>query len=278
MTQYEGIQSKINFDIPKSVNIKKTKPKIAILREQGVNGQSEMAAAFNYAGFDAFDVHMSEINNGDKKLSDFRGLAACGGFSYGDVLGAGRGWASSILFNSKVREEFQQFFERDNTIALGVCNGCQMMSQIKEIIPGTDLWPNFIQNESEQFEARFLTVEVKKNNSLFFDEMMGSIIPIVVSHGEGRSSFSEGKLGQILKNNQVTLAFTDIDGTLSYPNNPNGSPFWNHWCVSDNGRFTIMMPHPERVFRTDQNSWHPNNWEEFGPWYKMFANANKHFN
>lgn len=276
--QYEGIQSKINFDIPKSVNIKKTKPKIAILREQGVNGQSEMAAAFNYAGFDAFDVHMSEINNGDKKLSDFEGLAACGGFSYGDVLGAGRGWASSILFNSKVREEFQQFFERDNTIALGVCNGCQMMSQIKEIIPGTDLWPNFIQNESEQFEARFLTVEVKKNNSLFFDEMMGSIIPIVVSHGEGRSNFSEGKLGQILKNNQVTLAFTDIDGTLSYPNNPNGSPFGITGVSSENGRFTIMMPHPERVFRTDQNSWHPNNWEEFGPWYKMFANANKHFN
>ena len=276
--QYEGIQSKINFDIPKSVNIKKTKPKIAILREQGVNGQSEMAAAFNYAGFDAFDVHMSEINNGDKKLSDFEGLAACGGFSYGDVLGAGRGWASSILFNSKVREEFQQFFERDNTIALGVCNGCQMMSQIKEIIPGTDLWPNFIQNESEQFEARFLTVEVKKNNSLFFDEMMGSIIPIVVSHGEGRSNFSEGKLGQILKNNQVTLAFTDIDGTLSYPNNPNGSPSGITGVSSKNGRFTIMMPHPERVFRTDQNSWHPNNWEEFGPWYKMFANANKHFN
>ena len=276
--QYEGIQSKINFDIPKSVNIKKTKPKIAILREQGVNGQSEMAAAFNYAGFDAFDVHMSEINNGDKKLSDFEGLAACGGFSYGDVLGAGRGWASSILFNSKVREEFQQFFERDNTIALGVCNGCQMMSQIKEIIPGTDLWPNFIQNESEQFEARFLTVEVKKNNSLFFDEMMGSIIPIVVSHGEGRSNFSEGKLGQILKNNQVTLAFTDIDGTLSYPNNPNGSPSGITGVSSENGRFTIMMPHPERVFRTDQNSWHPNNWEEFGPWYKMFANANKHFN
>ena len=276
--QYEGIQSKINFDIPKSVNIKKTKPKIAILREQGVNGQSEMAAAFNYAGFDAFDVHMSEINNGDKKLSDFEGLAACGGFSYGDVLGAGRGWASSILFNSKVREEFQQFFERDNTIALGVCNGCQMMSQIKEIIPGTDLWPNFIQNESEQFEARFLTVEVKKNNSLFFDEMMGSIIPIVVSHGEGRSSFSEGKLGQILKNNQVTLAFTDIDGTLSYPNNPNGSHSGITGVSSENGRFTIMMPHPERVFRTDQNSWHPKNWEEFGPWYKMFANANKHFN
>ena len=276
---FEGIQPKINFDIPKSVNIKKTKPKIAILREQGINGQSEMAAAYNYAGFDSFDVHMSELSDGTKNLNDFQGLAACGGFSYGDVLGAGRGWANSILFNEKVRDSFQKFFERDNTIALGVCNGCQMMSHIKEIIPGTDLWPTFIKNESEQFEARFLSVEVKKNNSLFFDGMADSIIPVVVSHGEGRASFSdENNLIEMLKNEQITLKFDDKNGTLSYPNNPNGSQNSVTGVSSYDGRVTIMMPHPERNFRSDQNSWHPKNWEEFGPWYRMFANANKYFN
>ena len=276
---FEGIQPKINFDIPKSVNIKKTKPKIAILREQGINGQSEMAAAYNYAGFDSFDVHMSELSNGTKNLNDFQGLAACGGFSYGDVLGAGRGWANSILFNEKVRDSFQKFFERDNTIALGVCNGCQMMSHIKEIIPGTDLWPTFIKNESEQFEARFLSVEVKKNNSLFFDGMADSIIPVVVSHGEGRASFSDkNNLIEMLKNEQITLKFDDKNGTLSYPNNPNGSQNSITGLSNFDGRVTIMMPHPERNFRSDQNSWHPKNWEEFGPWYRMFANANKYFN
>ena len=276
---YEGIQPKINFDIPKSVNIKKTKPKIAILREQGINGQSEMAAAFNYAGFNAFDVHMSELSEGIKNLSDFQGLAACGGFSYGDVLGAGRGWANSILFDEKVRDIFQQFFERDNTIALGVCNGCQMMSHIKEIIPGTNLWPTFVKNESEQFEARFLSVEVKKNNSLFFDGMVGSVIPVVVSHGEGRASFSDNNnLIQMTKNDQITLKFDDKNGTLSYPNNPNGSINNVTGICNTSGRITIMMPHPERNFRSDQNSWHPKNWEEFGPWYRMFANANKYFN
>jgi phosphoribosylformylglycinamidine synthase len=276
---FEGIQPKIHFDIPKSIHIKKTKPKVAILREQGINGQSEMAAAYNYAGFDSFDVHMSELSDGTKNLNDFQGLAACGGFSYGDVLGAGRGWANSILFNEKVRDSFQKFFERDNTIALGVCNGCQMMSHIKEIIPGTDLWPTFIKNESEQFEARFLSVEVKKNNSLFFDGMADSIIPVVVSHGEGRASFSdENNLIEMLKNEQITLKFDDKNGTLSYPNNPNGSQDSVTGLSSYDGRVTIMMPHPERNFRSDQNSWHPKNWEEFGPWYRMFANAKKYFN
>jgi len=274
---YKGIQTNIGFEIPKAVNIKKTNPKIAILREQGVNGQSEMAAAFTYAGFDAFDVHMSEIHNGNKKLDDYQGLAACGGFSYGDVLGAGRGWASSILFNNKVRDEFQRFFERKDTIALGVCNGCQMMSHIKEIIPGTQLWPNFVKNESEQFEARFLSVEVKKNNSLFFNGMIGSVIPTVISHGEGRAEFNGTNLKEIQAKDQVTLTYYDKNGTLSYPDNPNGSPFGITGVSNFDGRFTIMMPHPERVFRTDQNSWHPKSWEEFGPWYKMFANANKHF-
>ena len=279
MTPLKAYKPKINFDIPKSIHIKKTKPKVAILREQGINGQSEMAAAYNYAGFDSFDVHMSELSDGTKNLNDFQGLAACGGFSYGDVLGAGRGWANSILFNEKVRDSFQKFFERDNTIALGVCNGCQMMSHIKEIIPGTDLWPTFIKNESEQFEARFLSVEVKKNNSLFFDGMADSIIPVVVSHGEGRASFSdENNLIEMLKNEQITLKFDVKNGTLSYPNNPNGSEDSVTGVSSYDGRVTIMMPHPERNFRSDQNSWHPKNWEEFGPWYRMFANANKFFN
>ena len=170
-----------------------------------------MAAAYNYAGFDSFDVHMSELSDGTKNLNDFQGLAACGGFSYGDVLGAGSGWANSILFNEKVRDSFQKFFERDNTISLGVCNGCQMMSHIKEIIPGTDLWPTFIKNESEQFEARFLSVEVRENNSLFFDGMADSIIPVVVSHGEGRASFSnKNNLIEMLKNEQITLKFDDL--------------------------------------------------------------------
>jgi phosphoribosylformylglycinamidine synthase len=182
------------------------------------------------------------------------------------------------LFNNKVRDEFQRFFEREDTIALGVCNGCQMMSHIKEIIPGTHLWPNFVKNESEQFEARFLSVEVKKNNSLFFNGMIGSVIPIVVSHGEGRAEFNGAKLKEIQAKDQVTLTYYGKNGTLSYPDNPNGSPLGITGVSNFDGRFSIMMPHPERVFRTDQNSWHPKSWEEFGPWYKMFANANKHFN
>jgi phosphoribosylformylglycinamidine synthase len=239
-----------------------------------------MAAAFNYAGFEAYDVHMSDILSGQKSLKDFNGFAACGGFSFGDVLGAGEGWAKSILFNTKLRDEFQAFFERKDTIALGVCNGCQMMSNIKEIIPGADLWPKFIKNESEQFEARFVMVEITKNNSLFFDEMIGSILPVVVSHGEGRAKFANEKLLKLNESsNLISLKYVDNyhKGTLLYPMNPNGSPSGITGLTSSDGRVSIMMPHPERVFRTDQNSWHPKNWETFGPWYRMFANANKFF-
>jgi phosphoribosylformylglycinamidine synthase len=275
-----GINPKVNFEIPSQINVSKSKPKIAILREQGINGHSEMAAAFNYAGFAAYDVHMSDILSGQKSLKDFNGLAACGGFSFGDVLGAGEGWAKSILFNTKLRDEFQAFFERKDTIALGVCNGCQMMSNIKEIIPGADLWPKFIKNESEQFEARFVMVEITKNNSLFFDEMIGSILPVVVSHGEGRAKFANEKLLKLNESsNLISLKYVDNyhKGTLLYPMNPNGSPSGITGLTSSDGRVSIMMPHPERVFRTDQNSWHPKNWETFGPWYRMFANANKFF-
>ncbi len=275
-----GINPKINFEIPSKINISKLKPKIAILREQGINGHNEMAAAFNFAGFESYDVHMTDILSGQKSLKNFNGLAACGGFSFGDVLGAGEGWAKSILFNEKLRDEFQDFFERKDTIALGVCNGCQMMSNIKDIIPGTDYWPKFIKNESEQFEARFIMVEITKNNSLFFDEMMGSVIPVVVSHGEGRVKFSNKKhLDLVQSSNLISLKYVDNyhRGTLMYPLNPNGSSLGITGLTSDDGRVSIMMPHPERVFRADQNSWHPKQWIHFGPWYRMFANANKFF-
>ena len=272
-----GIISKINFEIPFKINISKSKPKIAILREQGINGQNEMAAAFSYAGFDAYDVHMSEINSGTKNLHDFQALAACGGFSFGDVLGAGKGWANSILLNEKIRDIFESFFHRKDTISLGVCNGCQMMSNIKEIMPGTNLWPDFVKNESEQFEARFVSVDIPKNNSIFLKEMDGSTLPIVVSHGEGRVEFkNESQLMDLKSANLITLSY--VNGTLSYPMNPNGSPLGITGLTNKDGRITIMMPHPERVFRADQNSWHPKEWNEFGPWYRMFANAYKYFN
>ena len=275
-----GINPKINFEIPSKINVSELKPKIAILREQGINGHSEMAAAFNYAGFEAYDVHMSDILNGQKNLKDFNGLAACGGFSFGDVLGAGEGWAKSILFNNELRDEFQEFFERKDTITLGVCNGCQMLSNIKEIIPGADLWPKFIKNESEQFEARFVMVKITKNNSLFFDGMIGSVLPVVVSHGEGRVKFAnEEHLSLSQSSNLISLKYVDNyhKGTLMYPMNPNGSSDGITGLTSSDGRVSIMMPHPERVFRADQNTWHPKKWKTFGPWYRMFANANKFF-
>ena len=275
-----GISPIINFDIPTTLNIKKTKPKIAILREQGVNGHNEMAAAFYYAGFEAHDVHMSDIARGKRNLNEFQALAACGGFSFGDVLGAGQGWAKSILFNQFARDQFQEFFYKDNTLTLGVCNGCQMLSSIKELIPGTKLWPDFIKNESEQFEARFLSVSIEKNNSPFFDGMEGSVLPVAVAHGEGRVLFQNNKqLNDALNTKIISLKYVDNynNGTLTYPFNPNGSVHGITGLTSLDGRVSIMMPHPERVFRADQNSWYPKNWNDFGPWYRMFANANKFF-
>ncbi|MBM3392964.1 MAG: phosphoribosylformylglycinamidine synthase, partial [Betaproteobacteria bacterium] len=253
---------------------KGARPKIAILREQGVNGQVEMAAAFDRAGFAAVDVHMSDLQSRRVALTDFSGLVACGGFSYGDVLGAGQGWAKSILFNDALRAEFEAFFNRSGTFALGVCNGCQMMSNLAEIIPGADHWPRFARNRSEQFEARFVMVDVPQSPSLFLDGMAGSRLPIVVSHGEGRADFSaHGRQDQAL----VALRYVDNHGRVAatYPFNPNGSPDGIAGLTTADGRFTIMMPHPERIFRTVQMSWHPEAWGEDGPWLRMFRNARK---
>ena len=253
-----------------------TRPRIAILREQGVNGQVEMAAAFDRAGFAAVDVHMSDIISGRAKLADFKGFAACGGFSYGDVLGAGEGWAKSILFNRRARDEFAAFFQRGDTFALGVCNGCQMMSNLHDIIPGAEHWAHFSRNQSEQFEARFVMVEVQPSPSIFFNGMAGSRMPIVVSHGEGYADFSSAKKLQAARE-LVTLRYVDNTGqpTETYPLNPNGSPQGITGLTTPDGRFSIMMPHPERIFRAVQNSWYPREWQENGAWLKMFQNARK---
>jgi phosphoribosylformylglycinamidine synthase len=254
------------------------KPKVAILREQGVNGQIEMAAAFDRAGFAAVDVHMSDLLLGHVQLESFQGLVACGGFSYGDVLGAGEGWAKSILFNSVAREQFIAFFERPDTFTLGVCNGCQMLSNLKELIPGASNWPHFVQNKSERFEARFAMVEVKKSNSILFAGMEGSRMPITVSHGEGLAEFeNDNQLQSILDNQLMSLGFIDERGmvTENYPSNPNGSPLGLTGLTTPDGRVTIMMPHPERVFRASQHSWKPDDWNENGPWLRLFMNARK---
>lgn len=245
------------------------KPKIAILREQGINGQVEMAAAFTKAKFEAIDVHMSDILSGRISLADFKGLVACGGFSYGDVLGAGRGWASSILYNPRAKDNFQAFFQRDDNFTLGVCNGCQMLSNLTEIIPGSAQFPSFKRNTSEQFEARFSSVEVQKNNSVFLENMAGSIMPIAIAHGEGRACF-DGKVPQ-----NTAIKYVDHEGnpTQTYPHNPNGSDNAVAGITNDSGQVTLMMPHPERVFRAVQCSYHPNDWDERSPWMRLFENA-----
>jgi phosphoribosylformylglycinamidine synthase len=275
-----GIQVKLTFDPAQDVAAPfiagGARPRVAILREQGVNGQVEMAAAFDRAGFSAIDVHMSDIIAGRISLADFKGFAACGGFSYGDVLGAGEGWAKSILFNARARADFEAFFARGDSIALGVCNGCQMMSNLHELIPGAENWPHFVKNRSEQFEARFVTLEVQRSASIFFEGMAGSRIPVACAHGEGYAEFASDKAlaaAQAL----VALRFVDNHGkvTETYPLNPNGSPQGITGLTTPDGRFTILMPHPERVFRTVQNSWHPEEWGEDGPWMRMFRNARK---
>ena len=273
-----GLHAHLTFDINDSsrsaaINTG-VKPKIAILREQGVNGHIEMAAAFDRAGFSAIDVHMSDIISGRTSLAEFKGLAACGGFSYGDVLGAGEGWAKSILFNAKALNEFSEFFNREDSFALGVCNGCQMMSNLSEIIPGAEYWPRFIKNSSEQFEARFVMTEITPSPSILFRDMVGSRIPVVTSHGEGRVEF-ESKKQSVQAMSNMTLRYVDNYGDVSqqYPFNPNGSADGATGFTSRDGRFTIMMPHPERAFRTTQNSWHPEDWDEDGAWMFMFRNA-----
>jgi phosphoribosylformylglycinamidine synthase len=251
-------------------------PRVAILREQGVNGEVEMAAAFTRAGFRAVDVHMTDLLNGRVSLRDFRGLAACGGFSYGDVLGAGEGWAKSALFNARARAEFEAFFAREDAFALGVCNGCQMMSNLKSIIPGAGHWPRFVQNQSERYEGRFVSVKIEKTPSLFFAGMEGSVIPIATAHGEGYAEFADAAALQACSNSGLVAArFVDNHHrvTEQYPLNPNGSPLGMTALTTTTGRVTIMMPHPERVFRSACMSWAPATWGEDSPWMRLFYNA-----
>ncbi|MDD2659819.1 MAG: phosphoribosylformylglycinamidine synthase [Methylococcales bacterium] len=272
-----GLTASLTFDVNEDVTapfLSASRPKIAILREQGVNGHVEMAAAFDRAGFTSIDVHMSDIVHGRVSLRDFTGLVACGGFSYGDVLGAGGGWAKSILFNPRARNEFAAFFQRPDTFGLGVCNGCQMMSGLKEIIPGAEHWPRFLRNTSEQFEARVAMVEVQKSPSILLAGMEGSRMPVAVAHGEGRAEFAIDP--RIAVDSQaVALCYVDNYGavTTDFPANPNGSPSGVTGLTTSDGRFTIMMPHPERCFRTLQNSWYPDDWSEYGAWMRMFRNA-----
>lgn len=279
-----GLQVKLTYDLrenPIAPALLGIRPRIAILREQGVNGHVEMAAAFDRAGFAAIDVHMSDILAGRVKLADFKGLAACGGFSYGDVLGAGAGWAKSILFNSRAREEFSAFFQRTDTFALGVCNGCQMMSHLRDIIPGAGHWAHFSRNVSEQFEARFVMVEVQHSPSVIFDGMAGSMMPVVVSHGEGYADFKSAARLEAARP-LVSLRYVNNEGcvTETYPLNPNGSPQGITGLTTPDGRFNIMMPHPERLILAVQNSWYPSRsavseWERDGAWLRMFQNARK---
>jgi phosphoribosylformylglycinamidine synthase len=252
------------------------RPKVAIFREQGVNGQVEMAAAFDQAGFTAVDVHLSDIVRGVVSLDDFVGLAACGGFSYGDVLGAGEGWAKSILFNPKLRQDFQTFFARPDTFSLGVCNGCQMLAALKELIPGAATWPTFLKNTSEQFEARLATVKITDSPSIFFKDMAGAVLPVPVAHGEGRAQFASAEaMTTAQQSNLVALQYVTNAGTITerYPSNPNGSPEGITALTTPDGRATILMPHPERAFLTSQHSWHPAEWDDFSPWFRMFQNA-----
>ena len=272
----------LSFSIPFSAKEKITapfintsKPKVAILREQGVNGQLEMAAAFDCAGFDCLDIHMSDLLQQDVSLADFQGLAAGGGFSYGDVLGAGGGWAKSILLNTQLREHFQSFFNRQDSFGLGVCNGCQMLSQLQGLIPGTAHWPHFVGNRSEQFESRLVMVEVMPSSSILLTDMAGARVPVAVAHGEGRALFSPAQ--EPLRANPVLRYISNYGQvTERYPANPNGSINGLTGFTSDDGRFTIMMPHPERVFLRKQYSWAPTDWlEEAGPWLRLFENARR---
>lgn len=270
-----GLNAEINFDprdVPAVVTGKR--PQVAVLREQGVNSQYEMAAAFHRAGFDTFDVHMSDLLAGRDSLGNYAGLVACGGFSFGDVLGAGGGWAKSILFNDRLSDEFATFFERPSSFTLGVCNGCQMLSNLKSIVPGAEHWPRFVRNRSEQFEARLSLVEVTSSPSLFLADMQGCRLPIATSHGEGQAVFPNNA-SQSLAEPMIALRYVENDGQIArrYPANPNGSVEGICGLSSSDGRVTIMMPHPERVARTVQNSWHPDDWGDEGPWMRMFQNA-----
>ncbi len=270
-----GLAPRVTFDPAEDVAApmiaRGERPRLAILREQGVNGQLEMAAAFERAGFTPVDVHMTDLLDGRQDLGLMQGLAVCGGFSYGDVLGAGGGWAQTILNHPDLRDAFQGFFERDETFTLGVCNGCQMLSHLAPLIPGADHWPRFIRNRSEQFEARLSQVRIEPGPAVLLDGMAGSVLPVVVSHGEGRTRYADGAP----IHDQAALRYVEADDTpaTQYPANPNGSVGGATGFASQDGRALIMMPHPERVFRTLQHSWHPKDWGEDGPWLRLFRNA-----
>jgi phosphoribosylformylglycinamidine synthase len=272
-----GIQPVLTFPVDENpaapVIAGSTRPAVAILREQGVNGHVEMAAAFDMAGFDATDVHMSDLAEGRYRLEGFAGIVACGGFSYGDVLGAGRGWAKSILFHDDLREQFARFFHDDRKFALGVCNGCQMLSALKDLIPGADAWPDFTGNRSEQFEGRFSLVRIEESPSVLLAGMAGSVMPVVTAHGEGRADFPGGPPGE----QHVALRYVDSLGvaTEHYPENPNGSPAGITGLCNTDGRVTVMMPHPERTLRGANFSWAPAQWGDASPWRRMFLNARK---
>ena len=269
-----GLHVQPSFDPAEAPALLKTRPKVAILREQGVNSHVEMAYAMAQAGFDSFDVHMSDLQTGRARLDMFQAFVACGGFSYGDTLGAGEGWARSILFNPVLAEQFAQFFGRADTLALGVCNGCQMMAALSPIIPGATAWPKFTRNKSEQFEARLSQVEVLDSPSLFFTGMAGSRLPIAVAHGEGFADFSQrGDVAQV----QRAMRFVDSSGrsTEAYPANPNGSPDGLTAVTTADGRFTVLMPHPERVIRNLQMSWTSGDRSAHSPWMRMFHNARR---
>ncbi|HVZ65836.1 MAG TPA: phosphoribosylformylglycinamidine synthase [Lacunisphaera sp.] len=274
-----GITPKLTFDIIESAeraHRRPGRPAVAILREQGVNSEVEMGAAFTRAGFRAVDVHMTDLLHGRVSLQDFRGVVACGGFSYGDVLGAGEGWAKSVLFHERVLAEFKRFFAREDSFGLGVCNGCQMMSTLRSIVPGTDHWPRFVQNQSERYEGRFVSLRIEKSPSLFFRDMEGSVIPICTAHGEGYAEFPDRAAAEACSNSGLVAArFVDNHHrvTEQYPLNPNGSPFGITALTTTTGRVTILMPHPERVFRSACMSWAPKQWGEDSPWMKLFYNA-----
>jgi len=275
-----GLHARLSFDLndnPAAPYIGRgARPRVAILREQGVNGQMEMAAAFDRAGFSAIDVHMTDILAGRITLHDFKGAVACGGFSYGDVLGAGQGWAKSVLFNPRARDEFAQFFTRADAFTLGVCNGCQMLAALADLIPGTAGWPQFVRNASEQYEGRLSLVELLPSPSLFFAGMQGSILPVAVAHGEGRAQFSTlDGAQQLMAGRRVVMRFVDNRErvTENYPANPNGSPLGVSGITNTDGRVTLLMPHPERVFRSVLYSWRPPGLGEDSPWMHMFKNA-----
>ena len=278
-----GLNVRLTFDMSEDVAAPYlnagARPAIAVLREQGVNGHMEMAAAFDRAGFRAVDVHMSDLLAGRVDLADMKGLVACGGFSYGDVLGAGEGWAKTVLYNERLREAFNRFFFRADTFALGVCNGCQMLSNLKDLIPGAEHWPRFVRNLSEQFEARTSLVEIQDSPSVLLRDMAGTRLPIAVAHGEGRAEISDQDLNRNIEQRLLALRYVDSLGNPAeqYPANPNGSAQGVTGFTSRDGRATIMMPHPERVFRVLQNSWIPDDWRRFenGPWYRLFANARR---